>query len=188
MSMFLVLGLSIASVGSEPATARLSSIRTVAGQFSGKCQAMKSGEGRYVYRLGTKRLRSLGDDCEPNGILSYVVFKKVWRSTHRTSVLALEAVTASTQHVRLIHFQANRPPLMAHLYGGDPEAVKQLGNAKFSLLLPKQGFYTNGDRLNRWTCRYEIDFNARRISSRLVKPYERGLKPDACDEEIVTVR
>ena len=188
MKVLFSVGLLITASASQPARDESASSPTVAGRFSGKCQPRRSGTGQHIYQIGGKVLRSLGSECAPGDVSTYVVFKKVWRSAHRTSVLVLEGETDSQQHVRLIHFQAKRPPLMAHFYGGDPEAVKQLGIAKFSLLLPAQGFYTNGHRLNRWTCRYEIDFNARRISSHLVRPYEQGLKPDLCDEEIVTVR
>jgi hypothetical protein len=76
---------------------------------------------------------------------------------------------------------------MVHLYGEDPEEVKQLGDARFSLILPGHGFQTSEDHLSHWKCHYEIDFSTRRVSSALVRPYEAGVDPHVCDAELVTL-
>lgn len=160
--------------------AEVSRVSTVAGVFTGTCEkGRQSLEGKYVYRLGRSQIRSLTGDCTPGAAVHYVNFNRVWRSRGRTSVMALQGDTGYLQLVRLFQFRSGLPPLVVQLYGSDPKSITQIGPGRFVIVLPSRGFHMM-DRVRAWECRYDINFNLRAVSSALVSPHGRGVRPEVC--------
>jgi hypothetical protein len=160
-----------------------SSVPTVAGIFRGTCVGTSGGgadqAGEYRYTLGGRTLPALTTECTPGYSASNVGFGEIWRSPSSTTLLMTQGMSAMLQTVRLIHFRAGANPLTLDLFGHDVTSSTRFSDTEFRLV--HQVINLSQDS---WDCEYDVNFETRIVSVRLLNSRSSDITASVCEAEI----
>jgi hypothetical protein len=90
-----------------------------------------------------------------------------------------QGISAVLQVVRLIHFRPGANPLALDLYGHDVIASTRLSDTEFRLV-----HHVINLSQDTWDCEYDVNFESRIVSARLLNVRGAEITASVCEAEI----